>query len=175
MGASKLKVSELVDSREVHERSMRDPEYRAEWDAHALANAVALLVAHHRAEHDLTQKAMGERLGIRQPHVARLETGDHAPSIETLARVANALDVELRLDFAPAGREVQVGRGQAELVRFTVGDGTVVLSKRRDAPDLIAAITLALSDASEAAGAVVVRGGAGGVGVIEPAVDSTRR
>jgi hypothetical protein len=40
---------------------------------------------------------------MKQPHVARLEAALHAPSVDTLVRVARALDTPLRVDVTPEG------------------------------------------------------------------------
>ncbi len=40
-------------------------------------------------------------LGVSQPAVARLESGDHEPTVATLARLAHKLRISLRLDVDP--------------------------------------------------------------------------
>jgi predicted transcriptional regulator len=38
---------------------------------------------------------------MRQPHVARLEAGDHEPSLATLRRLAQVLGLEFHIDITP--------------------------------------------------------------------------
>jgi transcriptional regulator with XRE-family HTH domain len=73
-------------------RELRDPEFRAEWEWTALARWLVVEVAHYRAEHDLSQRQLAERLGVHQSDVARMETGEHTPSLERLVRVASGLE-----------------------------------------------------------------------------------
>jgi transcriptional regulator with XRE-family HTH domain len=40
---------------------------------------------------------------MRQPHVARLESGEHEPSVSTLARLSVALGVDFTLVITPEG------------------------------------------------------------------------
>ena len=68
-----------------------------------LALDLAELVAAYRRQHGLSQRELAERLGMKQPHVARLEAGLHTPSVDTLVRVARALDASLRVDVTPDG------------------------------------------------------------------------
>lgn len=82
----------------VRERRKDDPEYAAEADRLALASEVSLALVHYRSEHGLTQTEFGAMLGWKQPHVARLERGDVAPSIETLQRLARAGVIEVHID-----------------------------------------------------------------------------
>jgi transcriptional regulator with XRE-family HTH domain len=86
-----------IDADELHEQDMRDPEYRREYDRTRLANDVAIKVIGYRIRHGLSQVQLGRLLGMRQPHVARLEAGDHEPSVATLARLADALGLDFSL------------------------------------------------------------------------------
>lgn len=42
-------------------------------------------------------------VGMRQLHVARFESGEHAPSLATVTRVSAALGVDFTLDINPGG------------------------------------------------------------------------
>jgi DNA-binding XRE family transcriptional regulator len=79
----------------------QDLELTAELARTAVASQLAILVTRYRVEHGLTQTALARQLGMRQPAVARLEAGDHEPSVTTLARLANKLGINLRLDLSP--------------------------------------------------------------------------
>jgi transcriptional regulator with XRE-family HTH domain len=89
---------------EIHQQELTDPEARAEWERTALARAVAVEVIRYRSRHGLTQTALAELLGMRQPAVSRLELGETNPSWETLVRLSDALGIEFLVDIAPAGR-----------------------------------------------------------------------
>lgn len=47
----------------------------------------------------LTQTELAERMETTQPTIARLEAGGVTPSLDTLHRVADALGLELVVDF----------------------------------------------------------------------------
>ena len=47
----------------------------------------------------LTQAELAQRMGTTQPTVARLEAGGVTPSLDTLHRAADALGLELIVDF----------------------------------------------------------------------------
>lgn len=60
------------------------------------------LGARVRAERErlgLTQSELAERMETTQPTIARLEAGGVTPSLDTLHRAANALGLELVVDF----------------------------------------------------------------------------
>ena len=74
---------------------VRYPARRFDADEAALYEAIAEQVADHRVARKLTQKELAELCGTTQSAVARLESGVRPPRIDTLRRVANALDCEL--------------------------------------------------------------------------------
>jgi transcriptional regulator with XRE-family HTH domain len=80
---------------------MRDPEYRREYERTQLASDIAIEVIRYRAEHNVTQAGLGRMIGMRQPHVARLEAGDHEPSLATLAWLSLKLGLDLSVDIKP--------------------------------------------------------------------------
>src|ERR1700679_2130655 len=96
-------ADQLIPNDEVLAKELRDPVFRKEWERTALARWLAVEVAHHRAENGLSQRQLAERLGVHQPDVARMESGEHTPSLERLIRVANGLDIELMIDIRPQG------------------------------------------------------------------------
>src|ERR1700733_1495431 len=96
-----MKLSELKTGDQVAAEDARDPEVAAELARTSVANQLAILIIRYRVEHGLTQTALARQLGLKQPAVARLEAGDHEPSVATLARLANKLGITLRLDVEP--------------------------------------------------------------------------
>lgn len=96
------KLSEMQTNEEAIAEELRDPAFRAEWERTALARAVAVEVVRYRAEHGLSQRRLAERLGMKQPQLARLEGGDVNPSIDTLMRLSKVLGMEFRIDIHPA-------------------------------------------------------------------------
>jgi ribosome-binding protein aMBF1 (putative translation factor) len=96
-----VKLSELRTAGEIHERDMLDLDYRREVERTRLANDVAIKVIKYRSDHGLTQAALGKLLKMPQPHVARLEAGDHEPSLSTLARLSSALGLDFSVDVKP--------------------------------------------------------------------------
>lgn len=104
-----VKLSELTTAETIHERDLADPAYRAEHDRTTFANDVAIRVLRYRTEHGLTQTAFGKLTGLRQPHVARLESGEHEPSLATLARLSAGLGVNFTVDIHLGGVQLRKG------------------------------------------------------------------
>src|SRR5690348_6812619 len=94
-----MKVTDLKTTEELHSGDLNDPEYRAEWERTHLTHEVAMRVISYRVEHELTQIKLARMLGMRQPHIARLEAGEHEPSLATLSRLARVLGLEFHIDI----------------------------------------------------------------------------
>jgi ribosome-binding protein aMBF1 (putative translation factor) len=122
-------TDQLISSDDVLAEELRDPEFRAEWERTALARWLAVEVAHYRAEHGLSQRQLAERLGVHQSDVARMETGEHTPSLDRLVRIVGGLDIELMIDIRPEKKAARLPRKRAlDAGSFTVGGCEVILA-----------------------------------------------
>ncbi len=124
----KTRPRSVEDVRE--EQLQDDPAFRAYWERTALARAVALAIIGYRVEHQLTQTQLAQLLGARQPQVARLEMGEHTPSLEMLRRLARALGLRFIVEVAPATEEAAeaalVFPSSMEVVEDVTADGSRV-------------------------------------------------
>ena len=62
---------------------------------------IAGQVADRRRELGLSQAQLAELVDTTQSAIARLESGGRPPRIDTLLRIANALDCDLKVDLVP--------------------------------------------------------------------------
>jgi ribosome-binding protein aMBF1 (putative translation factor) len=96
-----MKLSELSSADEIKTEALKNHAVRTEWDRTAVAREVASRVVRYRVEHSLSQAELGAKLGVSQPYVARLESGDQSPTLATLARLAQRLGLEFHIDVTP--------------------------------------------------------------------------
>lgn len=122
-------TDQLIAHEDVLESDLRDPRIRAEWERTALARWLAVEVAHYRAEHDLSQRQIAERIGVHQSDVARMESGEHTPTLERLIRVCKGLDLELTIDIRPEKRPAKLLKKRAlQAGSVTLGGCEVVFA-----------------------------------------------
>lgn len=126
-----MKLSDLKTFEEI--LAEESPEFRAEWARLAPARAVAALIIRYRVRHDLTQAQLAQRLGVAQSAVARLESGEHNPRLETLMSLSRVLGIEVVLDFSPADREAKLVTKRAR------ENGSTLTSTTDDCRILVAA------------------------------------
>lgn len=102
----------MIRIRDLHEEWMRDPEYRAEYEAleEEFQLMAALIEARQKA--GLTQEELARRMNTTQSVVARLEGGRTLPSTRTLKRFAEATGTRLVIRFEPKDAAAQPRRAR---------------------------------------------------------------
>lgn len=81
-----------------------DPEFAAEWERLSLARMVAARLVGYRSDNDLSQRALARLLGVSQPRVVELESGEKNPQVETLVKISAATGLEFAIDIVPVGQ-----------------------------------------------------------------------
>ncbi|MBR1598221.1 MAG: helix-turn-helix transcriptional regulator [Lachnospiraceae bacterium] len=91
----------MSDFRDYLNEQMKDPEFKKEWDqSEPEFNAIQAIID-ARKSMNMTQKELSERTGIDQSDISKIETGNANPSLSTLKRLAEGMDMILRLEFIP--------------------------------------------------------------------------
>lgn len=87
--------------KDLHEKWMNEPAYRAEYEALAEEFRLADAIVEARVKAGLTQHELASRMDTTQSAIARLESGRAIPSGRTLQRLADATGTRLRISFEP--------------------------------------------------------------------------
>lgn len=105
--ATKKKAKEWVSPigqthEEVVARKLREnPEYRAIYERHRPYREIAAKAILRRGELGLSQAQVARRMGTTKSAVSRIESGRHRTSLLTLEKLAEALEMDLAINFAP--------------------------------------------------------------------------
>ncbi len=107
-------------------------EFRRDWEQQAPARLVAAKLIEYRYDHDMSQRQLADLVGVKQPQIARWESGESLPQPENLSRLAGKLKLEFVFSYAPAGREPkQITRKTREsAATYAEGDGVVRFAAR---------------------------------------------
>jgi len=84
------------------EKQMENPIFKAEYDALEPEYAIIHAMIEARNKSGLTQKELSERTGINQGDISRIERGSANPSLNTLKKLAEGMNMTLQLVFSPA-------------------------------------------------------------------------
>jgi ribosome-binding protein aMBF1 (putative translation factor) len=84
---------------EMTEQARLDPELRAELERLRPFEEVARQIIRVRLDQGLSQEALAERVGTTKSAISRLESGQHAPNLATLDKIAAAFGGRLEVAF----------------------------------------------------------------------------
>lgn len=86
-------------------RLLERPDVRAEYDSLADEFSIAEALIRARAEADMTQEQVAERMQTSQSYVAKLESGRVSPSMKALQRYAAATGARLKISLEHAASQ----------------------------------------------------------------------
>ncbi|OGG63339.1 hypothetical protein A3C21_03785 [Candidatus Kaiserbacteria bacterium RIFCSPHIGHO2_02_FULL_59_21] len=79
------------------EKQLRDPKFRKLWEAGAVAHEIRTAVIRKRIEKKLTQAQVAKRANMQQSAIARFETGESSPTLETASRILAAVGAKVHV------------------------------------------------------------------------------
>jgi transcriptional regulator with XRE-family HTH domain len=100
-----------ISAREQLLESLKDPEYRAEFVRERVRSSIALQIRALREQREqMTQKELGEAIGMAQTWVSKLENPEYGKmTVATLLRLATeAFDTDLEIKFRPFSEALDV-------------------------------------------------------------------
>lgn len=80
---------------EVKKRLLKNPEVKKVFEENYLAREISKMLIKARIERDITQEQLADKVGTKQPSIARMERGEYLPSLTFLQKIAKALDTRL--------------------------------------------------------------------------------
>ena len=80
---------------------MQNPEFKREYEEQQPEFDIIRAMVDARTSQNLTQKQLAERTGINQADISKLENGTRNPSINLLKRLAEGMDMVLKIEFVP--------------------------------------------------------------------------
>lgn len=84
---------------QVKKNLLEDDNFKNELDASQPEYEMTRQIIKARIEKNLSQQELAIRAGTDQAHISRLESGRYNPSISYLKRIADGLDMDIRIVF----------------------------------------------------------------------------
>ena len=83
------------------EEQLQNPEVAKAYQEIQPELDVIRAIVNARTSQNMTQKELAERTGINQADISKLENGTRNPSINLLKRLADGMDMMLKIEFVP--------------------------------------------------------------------------
>ncbi len=100
-GADRRERAMRDDFDKLLERKLKDPEIKKEYEALEPEFDIIQAIIDARKSRNMTQKELAERTGIDQADISKLENGNGNPTLGLLKRLAEGMDMFLKLEFIP--------------------------------------------------------------------------
>ena len=85
----------------LNERLKKDPEFKKEWEALQPHLNLMRSILDARREAKVTQKQLSILSGLDQGDISKIERGLSNPTLKTLQKIADALDMDVSIKFTP--------------------------------------------------------------------------
>lgn len=86
------------------DQQMQDPELKKEYEKIQPEMDIIRAIVDARVSNNLTQKELADRTGINQADISKLENGTRNPSLRLLQRLADGMDMVLKIEFIPKSK-----------------------------------------------------------------------
>ena len=95
----------------IDRRAKEDPEFAAAVEAELQAMRIEQELVALRAASGLSQRQLAAKLGVKQPVIAKLESGrTRNVGLHTLVRAVKAMNGHIEVSITPATRRTRTGR-----------------------------------------------------------------
>lgn len=95
----------MSEFREFLNEQLQDEEFKKEWEDIQPEMDVIRAMVEARISQNLTQKELAARTGINQADISKLENGTRNPSLKLLKRLADGMDMVLKIEFIPKAKK----------------------------------------------------------------------
>lgn len=83
---------------------LENPEFKKEYENIQPEMDIIRAIVDARVSQILTQRELAERTGINQADISKLENGTRNPSLRLLQRLADGMDMVLKIEFIPKSK-----------------------------------------------------------------------
>ncbi len=88
---------------QVLEREIKNPDFKKAWDALEPEYKVERALIELRMKNKQSQKKLADKLDTKQSYISRIEKGGVSPTINYIAKMADALNADAEIVFRPRG------------------------------------------------------------------------
>jgi len=88
-----------TDFQEYIEEQLKDPKFRKYYNEYGKQLEIAYQILLLRKEKKMSQAVLAKKIGTKQSNIARMEAGDQNFSINTLQKIAQAFNQDLKVSF----------------------------------------------------------------------------
>ena len=81
-------------------QQLKNPEFKEHYNQYDKQLEIAYQILQLRRKKGISQAQLAKKIGTKQSNIARMEAGQQNFSVESLEKIAKALDLHLKIVFA---------------------------------------------------------------------------
>ena len=91
----------MSDLKKYLNKQLKNKNFKNEWINLQPEMELIRTIAKARIDKNITQKELSIKTGINQADISKIETGTRKPSLKILEKIADALDMAIKIQFVP--------------------------------------------------------------------------
>ena len=91
----------MGDLKKYLNKQLKNKEFKNEWINLQPEMELIRTIVKARTDKNITQKELSVKTGINQADISKIETGTRKPSLKILEKIADALDMAIKIQFVP--------------------------------------------------------------------------
>ena len=91
----------MGDLKKYLNKQLKNKEFKNEWINLQPEMELIRTIVKARTDKNITQKELSIKTGINQADISKIETGTRKPSLKILEKIADALDMAIKIQFVP--------------------------------------------------------------------------
>ena len=84
---------------EVHNRLMKDEEFKAEYEKLKPRYEIIAQIINARSQLNITQEELAQRVGTQKSNISRFESGSYNPTLDFVTKIASSLGKEVHISL----------------------------------------------------------------------------
>jgi len=93
------KQQKAVDFQEYLTEKFKNPKFRKYYDEYGKQLEIAYQILQLRKQKRISQSELAKKIGTKQSNIARMEAGEQNFSIDTLQKIAQVFNKDLKVSF----------------------------------------------------------------------------
>jgi len=92
-------IQKAVDFQEYLAEKLKNPKFRKYYDEYGKQLEIAYQILQLRKQKRISQAELAKKIGTKQSNIARMEAGEQNFSIDTLQKIAQVFNKDLKVSF----------------------------------------------------------------------------
>jgi len=92
-------IQKAVDFQEYLAEKLKNPKFRKYYDEYGKQLEIAYQILQLRKQKRISQAELAKKIGTKQSDIARMEAGEQNFSIDTLQKIAQVFNKDLKVSF----------------------------------------------------------------------------